>query len=81
MKESYVTELAENVANEAEPTITVGDTTYAISDLSDEIKEMLSIHEQASQMLLGAKRQAIIHELAVSNIAALIEKKLSEVEE
>lgn len=66
---------------EAEPTLTVGDKTYTVSELSDEVKEMLSLHQQAMEMSVGAKRQATIHDLAVSNIASLIEKKLAEVEE
>jgi hypothetical protein len=82
MKESLVTELNDKVATEdAAPTLTVGDTTYAVSDLSDEVKEMLSLHEQAVQMAVGAKRQAVIHDLAVANIASMIEKKLAETDE
>lgn len=82
LKESLVTELAEKVVTEdAAPTLTVGDKTYAISDLSNEVKEMLSLHEQAMQMAISAKRQAVIHDLAVSNIASLIEKKLAETDE
>ena len=81
MKESYVTELDESVTNEEEQSITVGDKTYPVSELSDEVKEMLSLHQQAVQMSVSAKRQATIHDLAVSNIASLIEKKLEEVEE
>ena len=68
-------------ATNEEPTITVGDTTYPISELSDEIKEMLSLHEQAAQMAVAAKRQAVIHDLSVQNIASLIEKALTETDE
>jgi len=71
-----MTELAEK-----EPTLTVGENTYLVSELSDEVKEMLSLHEQAMQMAVGAKRQAAIHDLAVTNIASLIEKKLAETQE
>jgi hypothetical protein len=80
MKESNVTDLIENEVQE-EPTLTVGDTTYPISELDDEVKEMLSLHEQAVQMATAAKRQAAIHDLAVSNIASLIEKRLTETDE
>ena len=81
MKESLVTEVKDNVvAEDAAPTLTIGDKTYAVSDLSNEVKEMLSLHEQAVQMAIGAKRQAAIHDLAVANIASLIEKKLAETE-
>jgi hypothetical protein len=80
VKESYMTDVTGN-PKEAEPTLTVGDKTYPVSELSDEVKEMLSLHQQAMEMSVGAKRQATIHDLAVSNIASLIEKKLAEVEE
>ena len=75
-----MTDLTENV-EQAEPTLTVGENTYPVSELSDEVKEMLSLHEQAVQMAVGAKRQAAIHDLAVANIASLIEKKLAATEE
>lgn len=75
-----MTDVAENVKQE-ELTLTIGDKTYPVSELSDEVKEMLSLHQQAMEMSVGAKRQATIHDLAVSNIASLIEKKLAEVEE
>jgi uncharacterized protein (DUF305 family) len=45
------------------------------------VKEMLSLHEQAVQMATAAKRQATIHDLAVANIAAHIEKAVQETEE
>ena len=69
------------VEQQAEPTLTIGETTYPVSTLSDEVKEMLSLHEQAMQMAIAAKRQATIHDLAVANIAAHIEKAVQETEE
>lgn len=66
----------QNQAEEA--TVTIGDTTYPISELSDQVKELISLHEQALQMTIAAKRQAAIHEMSVSNIAALVEKAVSE---
>ena len=66
---------------QAEPTLTIGETTYPVSTLSDEVKEMLSLHEQAVQMATAAKRQATIHDLAVANIAAHIEKAVQETKE
>jgi len=71
----------ETTAVEEEPTITVGETTYPISELEDEVKEMLSLHQEAQQMALGAKRQAAIYDLSCQNIASMIEKKLTETEE
>ena len=76
-----MTDLNQEIATEEEPTITVGDTTYPISELEDEVKEMLSLHQQASEMATGAKRQAVIHDLAVANLASMIEKRLTETEE
>ena len=70
-----------NAQSEAEPTLTVGETTYPVSELSDEVKELLSLHEQANQMAVAAKRQAVIHDLSVQNIASLIEKALTETDE
>lgn len=82
MKESSMTDLADKVITEdEEPTLTVGDTTYPVSELSDEVKEMLSLHEQAVQMAVAAKRQGVIHDLAVANIASMIEKAVTETEE
>ena len=75
-----MTDLDKEIATE-EPTITVGDTTYPVSELEDEVKEMLSLHQEAQQMALGAKRQAVIHDLAVANLASMIEKRLTETEE
>tara|TARA_R110002012_G_scaffold296215_1_gene493435 strand:- start:321 stop:551 length:231 start_codon:yes stop_codon:yes gene_type:complete len=69
------------VEQQAEPTLTIGETTYPVSTLSDEVKEMLSLHEQAMQMAIAAKRQAAIHDLAVANIASHIEKAVQETEE
>lgn len=74
-----MTELADKT--EAEQTITIGEKTYPVAGLSDQVKEMLSLHQQASEMAMGAKRQAAIHDLAVTNIASLIEKKLAETQE
>jgi len=62
-------------------TITVNDKVYQVSDLSEDVKEMLGLHAQASQMAEGAKRQAVIHDLALQNISAMIEKALKDSEE
>jgi len=63
---------------EEEPSITIGDTTYLISELSDKVRELLSLHEQAVQMAVGAKRQAVIHDMAVANIVSFIQKEISD---
>ncbi len=63
-----------------EPTLTIGDKTYKISDLSDKTKDLLSLHEQAMQMAVGAKRQAAIHDLSVQSLAKLVEESVKEPE-
>ena len=37
-------------------TITIDDVAYSIDDLSDEVKELLSLHAQANDMMVGARR-------------------------
>jgi len=74
-----MTELADKT--EAEQTITIGEKTYPVAGLSDQVKEMLSLHQQASEMAMGAKRQAAIHDLAVQNLAAMIEKAVTDADE
>ena len=69
------------MTEQAEPALTIGETTYAVSELSDEVKEMLSLHQQAQEMSMHAKRQATIHDLSVENLAARIEKAVKETEE
>ena len=76
-----MTNKAEQMTEQEDPTITIGDTTYLVSDLSDEVKEMLSLHQQAQEMSMHAKRQATIHDLSVENLAARIEKAVKETEE
>ena len=63
-----------------EPTLTIGDETYKISDLSDKTKDLLSLHEQALQMAVGGKRQAAIHDLSVNSLARLVEESVKEPE-
>ena len=76
-----MTNKAEQMTEQEDPTITIGDTTYPVSDLSDEVKEMLSLHQQAQEMSIHAKRQATIHDLSVENLASRIEKAVEETED
>ena len=76
-----MTNKAEQMTEQEDPTITIGDTTYSVSDLSDEVKEMLSLHQQAQEMSIHAKRQATIHDLSVENLASRIEKAVEETED
>lgn len=68
------------VAQQPEPTVTVGEQSYSLSDLSDDVKELLSLHDEALRIATKAKREAAIHEIAVANLAGLIERELTEVE-
>lgn len=70
----------ENTNDQAEQTITINDTIYPVSELSDESKELLSLHEQATQMAIQAKRQATIHDLSIENLVARIGKSVEVVE-
>ena len=76
-----MTNKAEQMTEQAEPTLTIGETTYVVSELSDEVREMLSLHQQAQEMAIHAKRQATIHDLSVENLAARIEQAVKETEE
>jgi hypothetical protein len=69
------------MTEQAEPTLTIGETTYVVSELSDEVREMLSLHQQAQEMAINAKRQATIHDLSVENLAARIEQAVQDTED
>ena len=69
------------MTEQAEPTLTIGETTYVVSELSDEVREMLSLHQQAKEMTIHAKRQATIHDLSVENLAARIEQAVQDTED
>ena len=66
------------IAKRPEPTVTVGNKSYNISELSDEIKDLLSLHDEAQENAIKAKREAAINEIAVANLANLSEKELTE---
>ena len=57
-------------------TVTIDDVEYPIADLSDEVKELLSLHAQANDMMISARRQAVIHEVSVTNLASLISQRV-----
>lgn len=60
------------------PSIVVDGQEYVIEDLPQEIKELLGLYQEANQMMLGARRQAAIHELAVQNLSKMITEKVKE---
>jgi len=62
--------------NQQPQTVTIDEKTYPVEDLSNEVKELLSLHAQAQEMMVAARRQAIIHELSVSNLAGIIRSKV-----
>jgi hypothetical protein len=61
---------------EAPQTVTIGEKQYEIAKLSIEVRELLSLHAQAQDMMLNARRQAAIHELALVNIANIIKGRV-----
>ena len=67
--------------NQEEPKIVVNDKEYLLKDLSDELKELISLWEQARNMCLAAQRQAAIHDLSVKSLSEMVEEKLKESEE
>lgn len=63
--------------NDQQPqTVTIGEKTYELDELSNEVKELLSLHAQAQDMMVSARRQAVIHELSASNLAGMIKSKV-----
>lgn len=63
--------------NDQQPqTVTIDDKTYPLEDLSNEVKELLSLHAQAQDMMINARRQAVIHELSVNNLVGMIKSKV-----
>lgn len=57
-------------------TVTIGEKQYEIAKLSVEVRELLSLHAQAQEMMVNARRQAAIHELALVNIANIIKSRV-----
>jgi hypothetical protein len=73
--------MTEVIEQNNEPTLTIADKSYLISELSNQVKELVSLYEQASQLAINAKCQAAIHDIAVASIVSMIEKALVETEE
>lgn len=61
---------------EAPQTVTIGEKQYELSSLSNEVKELLSLHAQAQEMMIAARRQAVIHEVSVINLASMIKGRV-----
>ena len=62
--------------SEAPQTVTIGEKQYEISTLSNEVKELLSLHAQAQEMMIAARRQAVIHEISAVNLANMIKSRV-----
>ena len=76
-----VDEVTNGASETEEPVkLVIDDVEYDLEDLSDEVKELLSLHQQALQMAVGAKRQAAIHDLSVASLSEMITTKIKESE-
>jgi len=69
------------MTQEGNPTITVDDLEYDLASLPDEVKELLMLHQQAQGAMLNARRESLIQEIAVNNIASSISARLKALEE
>jgi hypothetical protein len=63
------------------PTLTINDKEYLIDDLSDKVKELISLYDQAQQMSVAAKRQAAIHDVSIDSLVKMVEEELQEKED
>tara|TARA_Y100000593_G_scaffold19718_5_gene39584 strand:- start:3827 stop:4084 length:258 start_codon:yes stop_codon:yes gene_type:complete len=70
--------MVEEQPKAGEITLTANGRTYRLDDLSDEVKELVGLHAQANDMMLQARRQAVIHEVSTKELARIIEQKLEE---
>lgn len=66
------------MSEQEQPKIVVDGEQYVIDDLSQEIKDLLGLHQEATQMMIASRRQAAIHELAVQNLGNMISAKVKE---
>lgn len=71
----------EATAQEESPSIVVDDQSYEIESLSDKTKELLSLHQEAQQKMLEARRKAVIAEVAVSGLVQMISAAVKEEEQ
>ncbi|MAO23262.1 MAG: hypothetical protein CMJ25_21120 [Phycisphaerae bacterium] len=69
------------MTQEGTPTITVDDKQYDIEGLPDEVKELLTLHQQAQAAMLTARRESLIQEVAVNGLVSSISARLKALEE
>ena len=68
----------DSIAQEETPSIVVDDQSYEIESLSDKAKELLSLHQEAQQKMLEARRKAVIAEIAVTGLVQMISSAVKE---
>lgn len=73
--------MADESANMEEATITVDGTTYAISGLKAETRELLQLYNEAQTAMLTARRQAAIQEISVKALGDMISASVKEGEQ
>lgn len=56
--------------------VSIGGQDYRLADLSTEVKELLSLHTQAQELMIDAKRKAAIHEVAAISLATMIKSRV-----
>ena len=73
--------MAQESANVEEATITVEGTSYPISGLKAETRELLQLYNDAQTAMLTARRQAAIQEISVNALADMISASVKEGEQ
>jgi hypothetical protein len=68
-------------STEQETTIIVDNVSYPVSGLSDQVKELIALHNEAMEAMLAARRSATIHEVSMKSLANMISTSLKEGEE
>lgn len=58
------------------PMVTIDGKQYELDKISNEVKELISLHAQAQEMMIAARRQAVIHEVSVVNLANIIKVRV-----
>lgn len=58
------------------PTVIIDGKQYELDKISNEVKELISLHAQAQEMMITARRQAVIHEVSAVNLANIIKVRV-----
>jgi len=58
------------------PMVTIDGKQYELDRISNEVKELISLHAQAQEMMIAARRQAVIHEVSAVNLANIIKVRV-----